>query len=126
MLNILSVLKFIDKAVKAKDPRYHVLDDEHILDANSGIELHMYDEWFKVTHNDETIATKTDFTRDEQEVVWSIKQSISDPENSIYIAENYSKLQKERREKLSSLLEDPSPVARGLPSAEEGTTEYQG
>ena len=126
MLSILSVLKFIREAVNAKDSRYKVLDDEHVIDTSSGVELHMYSDWFKVTHNDVTIATKADFTRDEQEVVWLIKQSISDPEKSIYIAENYTKLQKARREKLSDLFEKPTPVAGGLPLAEEGTIEYQG
>lgn len=126
MLNISSVLEYICKAVQEKNPRYQILNDEHVLDMNSGIEFHMYDDWFKVTHNDEIVVTKTDFTKDEQDIIWRIKQYISDPETVQFKSDNYDKLQKTRREKLSGLLEMPTPVDDGLPCQEEGTTDYQG
>lgn len=126
MLNIYSVLDYICKAIKEKNPRYKIMNDEHVLDMNSGIELHMYDDWFKVTHDGELVATKTDFTKDEQDVVWHIKQFISDPEESQFKIDNYEKLQKERRAKLSDLLETPTPVDDGLPVEEPDTTPYHG
>jgi hypothetical protein len=126
MLSISSVLEFIKRAVDEKDPRYDVLNDEHVLDLKSGVELHMYDDWFKVTYKDEVIATKTDFTKKEQDIIWTIKQAISDPEDAKFKDDNYTELQKGRREKLSALFESPTPVDEGLPEEEADTTDYQG
>lgn len=126
MLNISSILKHIGKGVEAKDPRYHVLNDEHVLDSKTGVELHMYDDWFKATYKDEVIATMPDFTKNEQEVLWSIKQLVSNPEKVKYINENYTTLQKARREKLAALFESPTPIETGVPVEEAEATEYLG
>ena len=81
MLNIASILKFIQQSLIDNSDRYVVTDEEHILDTHTGIELHIYDDWFKITHDDNVIATMRDFdTTIEQPIVWEIKALITPAE----------------------------------------------
>ena len=60
-LNFKSWLMYVKDGITNKVERYKVVDDEHVVDTESGIQLHIYDGWFKVTHDDEIIATMRDF-----------------------------------------------------------------
>ena len=124
MLSIHSILKYIHQNLS--DPRYQKLDEEHILDSKTGIELHMYDDWFKMTKDDEIIATMGDFTSDEQECIWAIKQAVADPVKAKMKADDYHKDMAARRSNLSMLFEKPEPVANKQPVVEEDTKAYQG
>ena len=126
MLNILSILKHIHNGIVHHDPRYIVTGDEHIHDSKSGVFLHVYDNWFKITYDDDNVVTQDDFTTEEQGVVWEIKKLITPPEVLKERAENYKPLQIERRKKLSELYQNPTPVGPAAPIAEKDTTEYTG
>ena len=126
MLNILSILKHIHDGIQNADPRYTVQDDEHILDTKSGVLLHVYDSWFKITYDGSNIITKDDFTEDEQSQFWAIKKLITTPEKLKEMEDKYKPLQLERRKRMSELFENPTPVNVLQPTAEEGATAYAG
>jgi hypothetical protein len=127
MLNIASILNVIKKGLVTGDSRYVVVDDEHVLDSNTGVNLHIYDDWFKLTHNDEVIATMRDFdTTVEQPIIWDIKRLITPPELIEKRKLSYMDDIKERREKLSYKFEHPEPIETTKIELEEGTLEYTG
>jgi len=126
MLDISSVLNYIHARVLAKDPRFDVLDAEHIIDTKTGIEFHMYDDWFKLSRNDETIAKMPDFTKQEQEMIWKIKQINTDPAKAEALKKHYPEQIKARRLALSDLFENPTPLMETKPVAESETTPYRG
>lgn len=124
MLNILSILNFIALDAQRNPERFKVIDDQHLLDTKTGIKLHLYDDYFKITHDNAIVATKGDFTEDEQKAIWRIKQSITDPVISEEKRKNYQIATKARREALASLFENPKPIL--APTPEESTVEYTG
>jgi len=126
MLNIESILTHIYEEVKKQSPRFVISDDEHIIDTKTGITLHMYDNWFKITYNDANVIVKDDFTTEEQAKVWTIKQLITPPEVLENRKINFKPLQDARRVKLSSLFEKPIPGSLNIPVAEEDTIPYIG
>ena len=105
--------------------RFVILNDEHVLDSKTGVEFHLFDEDFKVTHGDKTIATKQDFTEDEQTYLMTVKYKITDPVLSKERKEKYPLELKARREHFASLFENPVPTIATLVE-EEGTDEYIG
>jgi len=54
MLSIESILKFVHENLS--NPRFKKLNEEHIVDEKTGIEFHMYDDWFKMTKGEDIIA----------------------------------------------------------------------
>ena len=86
----------------------------------------MYDDWFKLVRDGETIATTNDFTQHEQQEVDAIKMLITDPEKVKMKEEQYSQLMAERRETLSHHFEHPVPVESKHATEESNTEEYQG
>lgn len=127
MLNIASVLNFIKQGVIAKDPRFHIIDTEHVLDTVTGVKLHMYSDWFKLTHNDEVIATMRDFDPlSEQPLVWEIKNIITPVEVLEHYKLNYKEDIKNRRKKLSDYFENPMPIESKDIQVEPNTVPYTG
>lgn len=126
MLSIASILKYIRDNLHLDTERFIVIDDEHIIDTKTGVKVHLYDDDFKVTHDNEKIVKMCDFTPEEQEIVWSIKSSITDPEKAARRMDEYPELLRMRREKLSHLYENPTPVAIKAPMVEDGAEEYSG
>lgn len=126
MLNLLSVLKFIESGVINRDARFTILDDRHVMDEKTGVEIHMYDDDFKLTYNGEIVAKPKHFTMEEQEVVWAIKEFITDPDKMAQRKEEYPRMIKEEREKLSMYFENPNPPNPKVAVAEEDSTEYAG
>ena len=123
MLNYASWLKYVKAGIERGDVRYTVIDDEHILDTSSGAKIHMYDDWFKITHDDEVVATMRDFNQDtEQPIVWEIKKLITSTEKTQDEELNYMKYVMERRENLADILQNPTPLG----SIETGDEEYTG
>lgn len=114
------------EGVKNQHERFHVVDDEHIYDTVTGVKVHMYDDWFKMTHADKKIVTMSDFTPREQEILWKLKQLVTDPEKSRQRAIEYPVKQRERRAALSHYFENPSPAAPTHVKVEEDTVEYTG
>ena len=124
MLSIESILRYVHENLG--NPRFKKLNEEHIIDKQTGIELHMYDDWFKMTKGEDTIATIQDFTPAEQKHVWGIKQAITDPSEAKEKEDNYHKNMSERRSLLATLFEFPEPVDVKDPVTETGTTDYEG
>lgn len=106
--------------------RYKIINDEHVLDIKTGVEYHLYDDYFKITYGDDKIAKMNDFTLDEQEIIWKIKQLITDPEKVKQRLEEYPTLVKQRREKLSELYENPNPTSTKIVVEEVDTEVYTG
>ncbi len=126
MLEIKSVLTHIMNGIAKQDPRYIIQGDEHITDTKTGIILHVYDDWFKVTYEDDNVLTYRDFTPEEQLVVWNIKKLITDPSVLEQREKEYKPLQVARRKRFSELHENPTPLPDNAPVAEKGATAYTG
>lgn len=126
MLNIESILRYMLDSINNQGERFRIVDDECVLDTTTGVEYHLYDDWFKLTRDGQSIAMKNDFTPQEQEVIWHIKQAITDPETAKKREVEYPLKQKERRQMLSDYYENPKPVMAKHPLVEEGTYEYTG
>ena len=103
-----------------------IIDTETVLDTKTGAELHMLDDYFKITQEGAPIVTMSDLTKEEAEIIWGIKQSITDPAILKQKADNYMDDLKARRVRLSDLYENPTPVVLKSPVEEEDTEEYQG
>ncbi len=107
MVNYETWLNYVKDGIINENERYQVIDNSAILDTLSGVKLHFYDEWLKITHNDEIVATTRDFNPDtEQPIMWDIRELITDPEK----VKNHMKYVEEHRERLSVLLQNPTPV----------------
>ncbi len=126
MLEIKSILAYILSSVQKKDPRITIIDYEHIVDNKTGIKIHMYEDWFKVTHEDETIITYLNFTEEERDLVLDIKEAITPPKMFKEIQENRVPIQLARRKKLSDLFERPTALVDTTPVAEAGAVAYRG
>ena len=127
MLNISSVLKFIRDGVQSGMERYVVVDDEHIIDNITGLKLHIYDDWFKFTHDGDLVATMRDFdTNVEQPLIWEIKALITRPETIEQRKSEYLPMIKKRRGNFSNFLENPTPVTPKHVVMEDDTDEYTG
>lgn len=127
MYSIESILRFMHKGVSEKHDRFKVIDDETVMDMNTGITLHLYDDWFKMTYDGKPVIMQNDFTPTEQEIVWGIKQAITDPSKARERQALYPVRQKERRAMLSECFEHPKPlVMKGAVEVEEDTHEYTG
>ena len=126
MLELKSILTHISKGISNKDLRFLVPDDEHVTDIKTGITLHVYDNWFKITYDGNIVITKDDFTVDEQSIVWQIKQLITSPEVLKQREVDYKPLQVARRDRLSKLYEKPKPLVNTAPVVEQDTTQYTG
>lgn len=126
MLNIASILAHVYSGLKANLERYIVIDDEHVLDIATGVKYHLYDDWYKVSHDEKVLLKKDQFTKDEQEILWKVKKLITDPEKSKRLAQEYPKAVQSSRERFSKLYEHPVPVPNKFSSLESGTEEYKG
>ena len=127
MLEIESILDYIREGVLSDPERFEVVDDEHVIDTKTGVELHVYDDWFKITRDGETIATMQDFdTGVEQPIIWKIKGLITEPEVMEQKKIHHMSMIKQRRKSLSDLFESPEPVAHEHIIPESETTKYTG
>ena len=127
MLKIESILNHIKNGISTGSDRYDVIDDQHVLDLKTGVKLHLYDDWFKISRNDEIIATIQDFDPSvEHQIIWEIKELIT----PVGVAEKKKATHmdsvKKRREVLSGLFEVPEQLLSTSIPMEVGATEYIG
>lgn len=126
MLNILSILNFVATSIQKKDPRYEVIDSEHVFDTKTSIRYRLYDDYIKITHGD-TVILKMDYlSKQEQQAIWAIKQLITDPAETEAKRANYMKMVQEYRAKFSELYAEPMPVEDNSIQPEMDTEEYTG
>lgn len=127
MLEIESILEYIRDEIVAESERFEILSDEHILDTKTGVKFHVYDDWFKITRGDETVATMRDFdTGIEQPIIWQIKSLITEDEVMEQKKLDHMPMIKHRRKVLADLFEMPEPLESDEVITELGTTKYVG
>lgn len=123
MLNIHSVLKAILDDLKNKPETIKVIDEQHFVDKLSGVEFHLYDDYFQMTRGDEKPISASSFSHNEQQTIMEIKDLITDPEITNDKKENYQKYIVENRERFSGWFENPIPVHDGV-QEEDDTEDY--
>ena len=107
--------------------RFEILDEDHVMDTETGVLLHVYEDWFKLTRDGEVLATMRDFdTTIEQPIVWEIKAYITPAEVLEQRKANYMEDIKRRREALSYKYESPAPIKPDKVLLESNATEYTG
>lgn len=72
------------------------------------------------------LAKMSDFAPVEQELIWKIKQAITDPSKTKNKQGEYQEKIKERRQLLSMAFEDPQPIVDNTPVVEADASEYTG
>lgn len=126
MLNILSILTFILKGIVNGDERFVVIDDRHVLDSVTGVKLHLYDNYVKITFDNNVIAESGHFTKDEQMALWKIKEQITDKDVLKKNKEEYEQVIYDGRKTISELYMNPNPPVDVLPKPEPNTVIYEG
>ena len=114
MLNVTSVLKAILSDLESVSSNVSVIDDQHFIDKLSGVEFHLYDDYFQMTRGEDKPVSATSFSKGEQEIVMKIKEFITDPEMARDKRENYQKYVTDNRERFSSWFENPIPIHDGV------------
>lgn len=110
MLNIKSVLDKILEELESNSPNIKVENDQHIMDKISGVEFHLYDDYFQMTRGDEEKAIpQSAFTEEEKSVVMAIKNLITDPAVTQDKKINYKKHLMESRQTFADWFENPLP-----------------
>lgn len=123
MLNINGVLKAILNDLENKPETIKVIDDQHFIDKLSGVEFHLYDDYFQMTRGNDKPVSVSSFSHDEQQTIMKIKNLITDPEKTKDKEDNYQKYISDARERFSNWFENPEPLHDGV-QEEEDTEEY--
>jgi hypothetical protein len=123
MLNINGVLKAILEDLKNKPETIKIVDDQHFIDKLSGVEFHLYDDYFQMTRGEDKPISASSFSQNEQQTIMEIKDLITDPDTTRDKKENYQKYISENRERFSNWFENPIPLTDGV-QEEEDTEEY--
>ena len=126
MLNIKSILSYILSEVDRGSERIVKVDDEHFIDSKTGVEYHLYDNSFHMTHGGDEVISSEYLSKGEQEVVWAIKDLITDPDKKREKIEKYSEWSENARLKFSALYENPQPIVVKEPTVESDTEQYEG
>lgn len=130
MLKIASILGFVLASLKEEgNVRFHVVDEEHVLDIKTNVKFHLYDDYCKITHDDKTIMLLNYLTEEERNLIWEIKQAITDPKTAQAKRDDYPNMVQRQREIFSSLYENPVPTQTSKMMnivSEEGAEEYRG
>ena len=124
MYEIKSILEFVHTGVVGKHPRFHVTDHEHILDTETGVEYHLYDDYSKVEKAGQVLATSFDMTEAEKAILWGLKEAITPPEVMHQMKQSYYDSKYANRQAVSHAYEHPEPVQSLQP--ESGTQPYLG
>lgn len=114
MLNIHSVLKAILDDLKNNPGTIKVIDEQHFIDTLSGVEFHLYDDYFQMTRGDDKPISASSFSKNEQQTIMEIKDLITDPAVTLDKKENYQKYVTENRERFSNWFENPIPLHDGV------------
>ena len=128
MLNIKEVLTYVLNGVKNKEPRFEILDDEHILCSKTGVKFHLYDDDCKITRGGVVVFNRADiyFRNEEKPILFELKKLITDPDVVAEKLANYPIMIAEARKAFSDLFEFPQPLIDKEPAAEENTIPYKG
>ena len=79
---MLAMIEAVMTGICAADPRYELVDHEHIYDTKTHIQYHLYDEDSEepthITHNDRTVAVARDFYPKEMEKLYELKMKLEE------------------------------------------------
>ena len=100
-----------------------LVDDQHFIDKISGVEFHLYDDYFQVSRGDDKPVSVSKFSKDEQKIFMQLKDAITDPEITRDKKINHEKYVTEARERFSDWFENPLPVKDDI-TEETDATDY--
>lgn len=123
MLNIQSILKEILKELQSDSDTIKIIDDTHILDMVSGVEFHLYDDYFQMTKEKDEPVSISSFSDAEKSIIMQLKDLITDPEVTKDKCDNYQDYIVKNRQRFSKWFENPTPVNLGV-TEEVDTTDY--
>ena len=110
MLNISSILRAVLNDLMTQSGNIKVIDDQHIVDKLSGVEFHLYDDYFQMTRGSDKPVSVSSFSEGEKTLIMQIKDLITNPEVTQDKKLNYKKYVDESRNRFSSWFEQPVPV----------------
>lgn len=115
MLILESILKDTLNNLKAKSTNFVIIDCEHLLNKYTGAMMHLYDDDFKVTYNDEVIIRQAKFRPEELDLIWEIKKEMTTKEEFDKKRSEYPKAVEMARRAFSDLYEFPKPLTDKMP-----------
>lgn len=110
IVDILAVLNAILLDIEDANKAITVIDDTHFVDNLSGVEFHLYDEYFQMTRGKEKPVAVSSFTKEEQSVIMKIKELITPTEISESKKGDYHKYLVSSRARFSDWYTDPIPT----------------
>ena len=114
MYNLVDILKTILNDLTDNPQNINIIDDQHLIDKLSGVEFHLYDDYFQMTRGDDKPISQSSFSDNEQAIIMEIKKMITDPEVTKDKQENYQKYITENRQRFSDWFRNPVPVTSGV------------
>lgn len=114
MLNISSILRAVLDDLERKSDNIKIIDDMHLVDKVSGVEYHLYDDYFQMTRGSDRPVSQSSFSDSEKSLIMQIKNFITDPEVTKDKRENYHKYVQDNRALFSSWYEHPEPMGQGI------------
>lgn len=87
-----------------------ILADDCILDTKTGMKYHLYDDYCEMSHNGKKVMAMNYLSKEEQDVIWKVKQAITDPATVEQKRANYPAMVQQQREMFSHHYENPEPV----------------
>jgi len=110
LIDILAVLKAILADIEDDNKSITIVDDMHFIDNLSGVEFHLYDEYFQMTRGKEKPVAVSSFTKEEHSVIMEIKELITPPDISRGKKEDYHKYLVDNRTRFSDWYTNPIPT----------------
>ena len=111
LIDILAVLKAVLVDIEDDNKAITIIDETHFLDNLSGVEFHLYDEYFQMTRGKEKPVTVSSFTKEEQSVIMEIKELITPAEVSKAKKDDYHKYLVASRSRFSDWYANPVPTS---------------
>ncbi len=125
MLNINSILKSVLHEVQEKSESINVVDEYHVVDTISGVEFHLYDDYFQMTKGDEKPISVSRFSEGEKATIMELKNLITDPLVTQDKLDNHDQYVSNDRQRFADWFQNPNPVVEhGGVKEEEGTEVY--
>jgi hypothetical protein len=127
MISTKKWLEYVYSKVAAGDKRYTIVDREHIIDEETGVELHLYDDYFRFTGHDGELAEQSQVPEDSIDVMSNLKYLLrSEPPSPEWVAMKQEEATK-AMQRLSDALEAKNPRYAKVGIVEdEDATDYQG
>jgi hypothetical protein len=77
-IDLINHFNLVEQSIRQGDPRFEVVDNEHIKDVKTGLKYHLYSDWrnmpYKITMGDDIVLLGSQLTQNEAAKLSNIKK----------------------------------------------------